>query len=261
MCPEKYAWLVSEEAIYLAHVPAERSAITELIERVYHAESLHPVSRARTLLRERIHANYPATLSERETVKVAAKRIQSPTDKPIPGGANVVVLPEAPPAPDFAFEDLKIGAVLDREKIPEILERMKVHTLRNRDRWSSDRAVSAILVDASSRVQAWAWNTNATIRNRHAEWNLCESFARANRGGKIPKGSTLYVSLKPCRMCAARIWEAAENPAALAVVYLENDPGPHAQGTMLDARSPARVRYLGLDHPLFSIATLRTTSA
>jgi tRNA(Arg) A34 adenosine deaminase TadA len=250
----KNAWLSSEDTIYLVSLPAEsnRSAILDLIERIYYSESLRAVSGARRVLRERIYANTSPTLTEREAVKVAAKRLSAPAERPVPSGTNVVRLPEAPALPNFEVPDLLRGTHLPRSEIAGELERLKRETTRAREKWSSDRAVSAILVDREGAVISIAWNTNAAIRTRHAEWNLCESLGSATPDGKIPAGATLYVSLKPCRMCAARIWESAVDPASLSVIYLENDPGPLAQGTMLEARSSARVRYLGPEHPLFA---------
>lgn len=260
------AWLTFEETTTVVAVPAAsgRSAIIELIERIYHAESLGGASRARSILRERIHANYAAAISEREAVKVAAKRLDAPADRPPPaahaGSTHVRELPEAPPLPIFSVPELAPGAILDRAAVPAALERLKRETTRARERWTSDRPVSALLVDRDGRFLAGAWNTNAVIRTRHAERNLCDSLGALVPEGKIPAGATLYVSLKPCRMCAARIWETAADPASLTVIYLENDPGPLAQGTLLEPRSPARVRYLGLDHPLFAAETSRLDS-
>ncbi len=265
------AWLTSEETTFVVSVPAAsgRSAIVELIERIYHAQSLAGSSRARTILRERIHANYAANLSEREAVKVAAKRLNAPADRPPPsahsGASRVLELSEAPPLPDFALPEFTTGefapgTVLDRAAVGRALERLKRETTRAREKWSSDRPVSALLLDRDGRFLAGAWNTNAVMRTRHAERNLCDSLRALTPEGKIPAGATLYVTLKPCRMCAARIWEAAADPAALTVIFLENDPGPLAQGTLLEPRSPARVRYLGLDHPLFEAATSRLDS-
>lgn len=250
--PEKSAWLTSEGTTYVVALPADsgRSPIRDLIERVYHAESLRPVSRARTILRERIHADFPASIADRETVKVAAKRISAPSPEPRPA-AGTVALPDCPPPATFGIPELIPGAVILHEEVPAWLELLKEKTTRARDQWTSDRPVAAILVDAEDRLIAYAWNTNARIRTRHAEWNLCESLARAGRS--IPGGAKLYVSLKPCRMCAARIWEAAEDPTRLAVVYLENDPGPLAQETLLDSGSPARRRYLGERNPLYPL--------
>jgi tRNA(Arg) A34 adenosine deaminase TadA len=253
---KKIAWIKTDETTYSVSIPIDssRSAIVELIERIYHAESLRPVSRARTILRERIFSAGEPTMVERETVKVAAKRIS------VAEAADIVSieLPETPSLPSFKIEGLVRGKVLAPSEISVELERLKRQTSHANEKWTSDRAVAAILVDENGQVIETAWNTNAVIRTRHAEANLCTVLREA--GQSIPAGSTLYVSLKPCRMCAAKIWDQAEDPARLKIVYFENDPGRLAQGTILDSDSPARLRYLGKAHPLLSakISALRS---
>lgn len=253
-----HAWITAEEETFLVSVPtgSGRSAILELIEQIYTTESLRSVSRARHLLREWIHSTSPATLTEREAVKVTAKRLRAPTDRHLPT-QKTTPLTLAPPLPSFEVPDLAPGKRVERVEIVRWLERLKKQTNQATTKWTSDRTVAALLLDSAGHVITYAWNTNAVIRTRHAEWNLCETLSARVPGGKIPVGATLYVSLKPCRMCAARIWECAADPAKLNVIYLENDPGPLAQGTLLDPRSPARVRYLGMDHPLFSTVVSR----
>lgn len=230
------------------------STIPLLIESVYETESRREVSRARSILRERIYSTAPPSISDRELVKVAAKRLTVPVATP-PDFSAHPPLHLSPPRglPDFEGEaraarlQTAIGNRVREDDVPVLLSELAARAETGERRWASDRPVSAILLGPDGRVAAFAWNTNSVIRNRHAEWNLCELLRI--RGERIARGSTLYVSLKPCRMCAARIWECAEDPRSLSVVYLENDPGRLAQGTLLDARSPARERYFGRTAP------------
>src|SRR5690606_29891601 len=186
-------------------------SVRELIESIYETESRTPQSQARWILRHRIFSTETPTIAEIELVKSAAKRLSAPAPFS-ESGFEEVSLAAPRPLPDFfsvARERLPSlsGSIVDR------LEAIRALSIAESERWKSDRPVSAILEDGSGRTLAIAWNTNAVIRNRHAEWNLCESL-RA-RGEKIPAGATLFTSLKPCRMCAAKIWESAEDPAAL----------------------------------------------
>ena len=67
---------------------------------------------------------------------------------------------------------------------------------------------------------------------RHAEVNLL--LAMAARGiHRIPRGTVLYTSLKPCRMCASLILAMQEAPTSLRVIALEDDPGPHGRHNIL----------------------------
>ena len=51
---------------------------------------------------------------------------------------------------------------------------------------------------------------------------------------------TIYASLKPCKMCAGLIWDAASDPALLRVRFLVDDPQRYARETVLDRGSEAR---------------------
>lgn len=246
-----HAWITTPDGTY-AVATSHRSPVFELIERIYAAEAARPKSRARSILRCRIFIDREPTPSERETVKVAAKRIEFSAGPP---PVSSLPLPELPPAEPFSFtwndQPFAPGTAVREEEIRPLLEALRARPEEMRARWASDRPVSAILLDESRKLLSFAWNTHAAIRTRHAEWNLCENLFREGR--KIPAGSRLYVSLKPCRMCAARIWELAEDPTRLSVHYLENDPGPFAQETLLDTASLTRRRYFGARHHHFEL--------
>jgi tRNA(Arg) A34 adenosine deaminase TadA len=260
----RWAWIESEafadgpKTLLAVGLPdGAGSAVAALIESVHETESRREPSRARMILRERIHSSEPATITELELVKVAAKRMSAPSPLDPRLNGTGFLPPLLPPRslPDFAAATPPPEAPIDERAIRARLELLRAEGVRAANRWSSDRPVSAMLVDTGGRVLAEAWNSNAVIRNRHAEWNLCE-ILRA-RGERIPAGSTLWTTLKPCRMCAARIWESAEDPRALDVAYLEDDPGALARGTLLDEGSPARLRAFGKDSPLFDVRVQR----
>ncbi len=263
---EKIAWIDAEKGRYEIRLPesASTSPIIELIERIYFSESLKVVSRARILLRHRIFADYTPSAREQETVKVVAKRLSAPVDyapSPWPE-VKLLALPESQDLPsiEFLFPELELGSVIRKDEIPAHLERLKAKSHRASERWRSDRAVSAMLLDSQNRLLAFAWNGNAVVKTRHAESLLCSQLPTLAEGGKLPVNSRIYVSLKPCRMCAAHIWEAAVDPTQIEVIYLENDPGPLAQGTLLDSHSPARTRYLGPDSALLQAKILHPYS-
>jgi tRNA(Arg) A34 adenosine deaminase TadA len=233
----------------------EFSSVAGLIERIYETESDRKPSQAQLLLREWILSSAEPSISDRELVKSAAKRLRAPAPEPDWKSVRLRTLRKARELPDFSaivagtLPEFGVGSRVPRSSIRAHLSALREFSARGETKWTSDRPVSAILLDRDERLLSFTWNTNAVIRNRHAEWNLCEVLRRA--GKKISAGATLYVSLKPCRMCAARIWESSEDPSAISVVYLENDPGRAAQGTLLDFESPARVRYFGTRSPEF----------
>lgn len=94
-----------------------------------------------------------------------------------------------------------------------------------------DRALLAALLDPEGRVILAARNSAGRDRTRHAELNLVQALWYS-AGERLPAGSRLVCSLKPCRMCAAMIARSALGP--LEVVYLRDDPGRLASGTSLE---------------------------
>ncbi|MBC7386729.1 MAG: Bd3614 family nucleic acid deaminase [Cryobacterium sp.] len=253
------AWIQHGDLAWVEFQTPLKSAAINLIERIYFSEP-----RAREILRERIFSNVPASITDLETVKVGAKRITSGA-REIPEKIQALLttkienqdrkLTLPPPfemGSDFEKFGLKRHEKIEPAGIAAILECLKMKGLTGISRSTSDRAVSALLVDAEFMPIAAAWNTNSLIRTRHAEWNLLDSW-----GKPIPRNAKLFVSLKPCRMCAARIWESVESPSDFEVTYFENDPGPFAQNTMLDSGSAARRRHLGAADPHYHLENMR----
>jgi tRNA(Arg) A34 adenosine deaminase TadA len=96
-----------------------------------------------------------------------------------------------------------------------------------------NRPVAAVLISREGKVLDWALNTNAVNKTLHAELNLVQSFYR-KFGSKLPAGSKLFTTLKPCKMCAGMLFDAAEDMRSFEVIYAEDDPGPNARNTALE---------------------------
>jgi tRNA(Arg) A34 adenosine deaminase TadA len=64
-------------------------------------------------------------------------------------------------------------------------------------------------------------------------------------GHQLPPKSRIYVSMKPCRMCAGMIIEMAEDPDRIEVIYFQDDPGPLARNTELEKRNLLQHYQLG----------------
>ncbi len=212
------------------------TAITRLIQGIYETEP----KMARKIVRARIFGTAEPTERDRGMIKIAAKRFgriePAEARAAIEGHedridlTNVKMAPESQLADDFDPLSLDDGsrdwmrlafalAGTARRDAPELYGR--------------DRAVGALLIGPGEKILAWGVNSNAMNRTLHAELNLVRRLHRRT-GKRIPLGSRVYVTLKPCRMCAGQIWDAAEDPAGLQVYYGEDDPGPGARGTILD---------------------------
>ncbi len=236
------------------------TSVTRLVSGIY---ALEP-RMARKWMRNRIFTTQDRlTPLCRGIVKVAAKRMTRLDPREgerlaLKMSALCVKVPE-PASPDGIefLEDVLFLRSSD-EIIMALRELRQFHRdalltpeASARPRHERDRQVSALLISRDGRVLARSRNTNASVRTRHAEMNLVQGWWDRHRQ-PLPEGAAIWVTLKPCRMCAGAIWQAAPalnpDPAGLPtlrVFYLEDDPGPGARLTVLEAGSPERLAAIG----------------
>lgn len=103
-----------------------------------------------------------------------------------------------------------------------------------------NRPIGAILCDATGKVLSWAVNRAALNKTLHAEVDALQNYFKT-RNELIPPGAKLYVSLKPCHMCAGMIVESCEDPKRLEVFYAEDDKGLQAKNTVLDQMGISKI--------------------
>ena len=107
----------------------------------------------------------------------------------------------------------------------------------------AEHGVAAALVDADGQLLALETNTEGPDRTQHAEMRLVIRHVLGTEK-KIPKGATVVSTLKPCRMCAATIFQHSENFESLKIFYRDFDGGPFGRSTIFDIDSPDRRRWL-----------------
>ncbi|MDH3419964.1 MAG: tRNA adenosine(34) deaminase TadA [Gammaproteobacteria bacterium] len=117
----------------------------------------------------------------------------------------------------------------------DFMERALARARQARD--TGEVPVGAVLVDAGGQILAEAGN--APIANHdpsaHAEMLVLRDAAQKVRNYRLP-GTTLYVTLEPCPMCAGALVHARVE----RIVYAAADPRAGACGTVFDlARSDA----------------------
>jgi tRNA(Arg) A34 adenosine deaminase TadA len=242
------AWIDDGTKRFVARAPADgrlpaESAVTRLIQGIYRSQP----GQARRILRRRIRASAQAP-SEMcwGMVKVAAKRIEcgarieersGPAELVEVGGALA-----ADPS-TFGLGAPELGS--DRLRLREdpmslalaLAASVPVHERRS----LSDRRIACVLADRDGRVLAWAVNSSSADKTLHAEVNLVQSYCRATQR-PLPSGAQVFTTLKSCKMCAGMIWTAAEDPLSLKVFFAQDDPGPKARRTVLNAGSFERER-------------------
>lgn len=251
------AWLNAEGGLVITATASATSsfpwasAVTRLITGV---NATFGEERYRYLRRRIFHSGEISTW-DRNLVKVCAKRIGNPSKGSSAGSSD-----EYSTYPTSATRVLDVGMDL---LVDETSERgtkiigsfmppnealewtaktasFQQQTYSNTKLHQAPRCISCILVDANGMVLGANVNTNVGFQLRHAEVNLLLSLA--SRGiNKIPPGSTLYTSLKPCRMCASLIIQQADlektntintndfRVQPLRIIALNDDRGPHGR--------------------------------
>src|SRR4249919_2624447 len=97
--------------------------------------------------------------------------------------------------------------------------------------------VGAVLVGADGALLAEGWNRNISERDpsAHAEIVAMRKAGQALGNHRL-LGSTLYVTLEPCAMCAMAMVHAR----VARVVYAASDPKTGACGSVFDLLSDPR---------------------
>lgn len=97
----------------------------------------------------------------------------------------------------------------------------QLHGANSRD------GVVALIVGGDGRIISWG-RKNPAVPCWHGE-----TSAIMGLGGEIPKGSAVYSTLKPCKMCSGLIWDASKGDAR--VFWGQDDPASAAMNTVLEA--------------------------
>lgn len=254
------AWIVTPEAIYVASAtpptdlkegawPTPLSPLASLIFGVW---QLHRTerSKAKAILRNPIFT-YQSKLSlfEWGLVKVGAKRVRLSASWP-PEDPELAKLPLVPIGFDL---DSALSVALNPPTVNELFAPPPSDIARWCLGTEEITSPSSIEKSAGREVRACLWTQEESSpvlsRNRpdvhplfHAEFL---ALHRALRRTKQPLGfeTELWVSLKPCKMCASLLWEFTLDPQTLKVFYRDFDPGRNARSTCLDPRSAERKTF------------------
>lgn len=227
------AFVVADDAVRFVR---GEQPVFALVDAIGH---LHPGS-AHALLRGRILTTAAPDPADRAIVQVCGRKFAAgvtPAIGAVPSLARLDLGPasrasrevhrrasavDAPPSvagwSDDALVDLLLGLAPIDARSPERLR---------------DRPVSALLVGPDGEVLEAARNTNGTNRVRHAEVNLIERWSAG--GARIPVGASVLVGTQCCRMCAALLVRASEDPTGLDVRFALPETGRFGTHTALQA--------------------------
>ncbi|HEX7341624.1 MAG TPA: tRNA adenosine(34) deaminase TadA [Rhodanobacteraceae bacterium] len=91
--------------------------------------------------------------------------------------------------------------------------------------------VGAVIVhDGVAIGEGWNRNITLTDPTAHAEIMALRAACAGLRNHRLPAGTTLYVTLEPCSMCAMAMVHAR----IARVVYAASDPKTGAAGSVFD---------------------------
>ncbi len=111
--------------------------------------------------------------------------------------------------------------------------------LARRAREDNEVPVGAVLVRGDALLgEGWNRPIGDTDPSAHAEIVALRRAAARERNYRLP-GSTLYVTLEPCAMCAGAIVQARVG----RVVYGASDPNAGAAGSVFDLLQDTRLNH------------------
>jgi tRNA(adenine34) deaminase len=124
-------------------------------------------------------------------------------------------------------------AELDHQFMQQAIEQAQLAALEG------EVPVGAVLV-RDGKVISKAFNRPITHHDpsAHAEMLALRAAAKAEENYRLP-GSTLYVTLEPCTMCAGAMLHARVD----RVVYGASDPKTGAAGSVLDVFSSKQINH------------------
>lgn len=242
----KKAWIRHEKTTYwckAADVPGlPNSALVLLLQGLF--DQFRDYSFF--ILRNRISVNYQPSEMDLGMIKLVAKRwkieewdsaaLQEGPLVEIVAGDDGFFIPTLP----RRVARLAQTQLQDRSEVPRLLRELEMQVNRNGDLHDQARPIGAILTDEFGVVLGSSVHNGVINKTLHAEVDLLQQFAR--QGLPFRDGFQIYVSLKPCHMCAGMIHHCGIR----SIFFQDDDPGPKARGTILE-----RTKVIEqLKHPL-----------
>ena len=243
-----HAWINTSEGLFLFASAINGSAVHEYtgktdrinspIARLIHGVNVEFGAERLRILRQRICADYDISPWDQNLIKVCAKRFcksnnlnedAAKAGRVIDIGANLQFDQSSARLQDmtgkhFSHKDaLELCVSLTDEQKSHHSD-VKLHL--------APRNVGALILDRSGKLLAANVNTNASSQMRHAEVNLMLNL-RERGIHEIPHGAQIYVSLKPCRMCASLILSSALNSSSIKIIAAADDIGSFGRHNFL----------------------------
>lgn len=230
-----------KKVLYYSYFPSgakgPSSAVVKLLQGLFDLYVDHSFF----ILRNRLYTTAWASPMCIGMTKIVAKRIQSEVKAQNHGlpvnmekvriGEDVSIVPDLTLLSSLNQRPLSEIAALKMKPPMHWARRIAQLNARGEVLHDYDRDIACLLVGKDGDILSYGVNSNSKNKTLHAEINMVQRYFK-EQGRKIPAGSRLYTTRKPCKMCAGMIHEWSENPASLKIHYLEDDKS--SQNTVLE---------------------------
>lgn len=214
------------------------SALIKLVQGIFDLFEDHSFF----ILRNRIYTTAEVRELDHQVVKMLAKRIsQSIYENWLLDCANQEVQEIGESSQDF-YHSKFASNIFAQKSFHSSKEETKFYLehllgqMQVAEKWhDQNRKVACCLVQKSGELILSSTNGAKVNKSLHAEFSLCQEYWKKFKTS-FPEGSRLWVSLKPCRMCAAAIDVMSAGLSDFRVIYLQEDQGPMSKKTILDQR-------------------------
>lgn len=244
------AFVEHKGVIYYSYYPAQKSSPSSAVVKLLQGLFDRFVDQSFFILRQRIYTTSRLTEMCRGMIKVVAKRA---TEGIVPFNHAL----------DLSFEFCEVGTAMEVLASVQLLNNENLMSLSAVQKWVAealpnskseflelasklaervpkgeilhdhDRGIAALLVDKKNRLLGYGINSNSKNKTLHAEVNLIQRLF-LEQGYKIPEGSVLYSTHKPCKMCAGMIYHWSKEPSSIQVYYSHEEKGVLSRQTVLD---------------------------
>lgn len=246
------AWVESQGKIFYSLYPNDQTAPSSAIVKLLQGLFDEYIDHSFFILRKRLFTTATATEMCQGMIKVVAKRVTENVmaqdhgiaivEEPICiGDLTALVMPTKYLNKENLTLTTEVAEWLSAAQ-PELREdfmrqvlNMSALVPRGEVLHDYDRDIAAILVDKDGKLLSYGVNSNSKNKTLHAEVNLIQKYFKET-GRKLPVGSTLFSTHKPCKMCAGMIFHWAENPDGLQVYYNIEEAGGLSKTTILDEK-------------------------
>lgn len=245
---EDVAFVEHKEVLYFARYPRNQVGPSSAVVRLLQGLFEQFIDHSFFILRNRIFTTASLSEMDKGMIKVVAKRatgdIPMVTDPSIVlpecveiTRANILneqehlnaankqalakvasVLPKPPTSPQNYLQ----AATTLADKVPrgEILH-------------DYDRGIAAFMLNENGELLSYGVNSNSKNKTLHAEVNMVQRYFRET-GNKIPKGTQIFSTHKPCKMCAGMIYDWCQDPMSVQIYYGVEETGRLSTATILD---------------------------